>query len=112
MRREKITHDGSLFRELAPPHIAALQFTGNFEIALLHVPYRGGAPALLYRGEPAASRHAAAQKALAGEIETRAQKLSQAGDDQFVLASDGAIRWTGDVVGVLVALLSMSQGLG
>jgi ATP-dependent RNA helicase SUPV3L1/SUV3 len=44
---------------------------------------------------------AAAQKALAGEIETRAQKLSQASDDQFVLASDGTVRWTGDAVGKL-----------
>ncbi len=44
---------------------------------------------------------AAAQKVLAGEIETRAQKLSQASDDQFALASDGAVRWVGDAVGKL-----------
>jgi ATP-dependent RNA helicase SUPV3L1/SUV3 len=44
---------------------------------------------------------AAAQKALAGEIETRAQRLSQAPDDQFVLASDGTLRWIGDAVGKL-----------
>lgn len=29
-----------------PPHVAALQFAGHFEIALLHVPYRGIAPAV------------------------------------------------------------------
>src|SRR5690606_12482673 len=46
---------------------------------------------------------AAAQKALAGEIETRAQKLSQASDDQFALASDGSLRWSGDAVGKLTA---------
>lgn len=46
---------------------------------------------------------AAAQKALAGEIEARAQKLSQAADDQFALASDGTVRWTGDAVGKLTA---------
>jgi ATP-dependent RNA helicase SUPV3L1/SUV3 len=46
---------------------------------------------------------AAAQKALAGEIETRAQKLSQASDDQFALASDGTLRWIGDAVGKLTA---------
>src|SRR5262249_4392365 len=46
---------------------------------------------------------AAAQKALASEIDTRAQKLSQSDDDKFVLASDGIIRWTGDGVGTLVA---------
>ncbi len=44
---------------------------------------------------------AAAQKALAGEIETRAQRLSQAADDQFALASDGTLRWTGDAVAKL-----------
>jgi ATP-dependent RNA helicase SUPV3L1/SUV3 len=44
---------------------------------------------------------AAAQKALAGEIETRAQRLSEAADDQFALASDGTVRWTGDAVGKL-----------
>ena len=39
--------------------------------------------------------NAAAQKALAGEIETRATKLSQASNDHIVLANDGALRWTG-----------------
>jgi ATP-dependent RNA helicase SUPV3L1/SUV3 len=54
-------------------------------------------------GSEAKALHAAAQKALAGEIEARAAKLSQAADDQFVLASDNHIRWTGDAVGVLGA---------
>ena len=55
-------------------------------------------------GEPEAKAlAAAAQKALAGEIDARAQRLSQAADDQFVLASDGTLRWTGDAVGKLVA---------
>ena len=39
---------------------------------------------------------------LAGEIEARATKLSQASNDHIVLASDGALRWTGDVVGKLI----------
>ena len=47
--------------------------------------------------------NAAAQKALAGEIEARATKLSQASNDQIVLANDGALRWMGDLVGKLVA---------
>ena len=47
--------------------------------------------------------NAAAQKALAGEIETRATKLSQASNDQIVLANDGALRWKGDLVGKLIA---------
>ncbi|HVX99162.1 MAG TPA: helicase-related protein [Pseudorhodoplanes sp.] len=54
-------------------------------------------------GPEAKALHAAAQRALASEIDMRAQKLAQADDDKFVLASDGLIRWTGDGVGVLVA---------
>src|SRR4029077_9114820 len=54
-------------------------------------------------GSDAKALNAAAQKALAGEIEARATKLSQASNDQIVLASDGALRWTGDLVGKLVA---------
>jgi ATP-dependent RNA helicase SUPV3L1/SUV3 len=46
---------------------------------------------------------AAAQKALAGEIEARATKLSQASNEQIVLATDGAVRWTGEAVGKLTA---------
>ena len=46
---------------------------------------------------------ATAQKALAGEIDARAEKLAAAPDDQFVLTSDGTIRWTGDAVAKLVA---------
>ena len=46
---------------------------------------------------------AAAQKALAGEIDARAEKLGAAPDEQFVLTSDGTIRWTGDAVAKLVA---------
>ncbi|WP_180490049.1 hypothetical protein, partial [Escherichia fergusonii] len=44
-----------------------------------------------------------ALKALAGEIDARAEKLSKAPDEQFVLASDGTLRWTGDAVAKLVA---------
>jgi len=47
--------------------------------------------------------NAAAQKALAGEIEGRATKLSQASNDQIALGHDGAIRWSGEAVGNLVA---------
>ena len=54
-------------------------------------------------GSEAKALHAAAQKALAGEIETRANRLSQAPDDQFILTSDGTIRWTGDAVAKLVS---------
>jgi ATP-dependent RNA helicase SUPV3L1/SUV3 len=60
------------------------------------------APDASAAGSEAKALNAAAQKALAGEIEQRATKLSQAANDQLVLASDGALRWTGDVVGKLI----------
>src|SRR5207244_4217118 len=46
---------------------------------------------------------AAAQKALAGEIDARAAKLGHAPDEQFVLASDGMLRWQGEPVARLAA---------
>ena len=54
-------------------------------------------------GSEAKALHAAAQKVLASEIDARAGRLSQAPDDQFVLTSDGTIRWTGDAVAKLTA---------
>jgi ATP-dependent RNA helicase SUPV3L1/SUV3 len=59
------------------------------------------APDASAAGSEAKALNAAAQKALAGEIEARATKVSQASNDQIVLASDGALRWTGDLVGKL-----------
>ncbi len=61
------------------------------------------APDAAEAGSEAKALQAAAQKALAGEIEARAEKLSAAPDEQFVLTSDGTIRWTGDAVAKLVA---------
>lgn len=52
--------------------------------------------------EEAKALRAAAQKALAGEIEQRAQRLSQAVDEAFVLTFDGTIRWTGEAVAKLI----------
>ena len=52
-------------------------------------------------GSEAKALNAAAQKALAGEIEARATRLSQCANDQIVLANDGAVRWLGDAVGRL-----------
>ena len=45
----------------------------------------------------------AAQKALVGEIAARATRLAEAPDQQFVLAADGTVRWTGAAVGKLIA---------
>ncbi|WP_291848122.1 helicase-related protein, partial [Bradyrhizobium sp.] len=61
------------------------------------------APDAAEAGSDAKALQAAAQQVLAGEIDARAGKLSSAPDDQFVLASDGTIRWTGDAVARLVA---------
>jgi ATP-dependent RNA helicase SUPV3L1/SUV3 len=61
------------------------------------------APDATAGGSEAKALQGAAQKALAGEIEARATRLSQAPNDQIVLASDGAMRWLGDVVGKLTA---------
>ncbi|PTW59059.1 ATP-dependent RNA helicase SUPV3L1/SUV3 [Breoghania corrubedonensis] len=46
---------------------------------------------------------AAAGKALVSEIETRAERVSAAPNTDFALASDGVIRWKGEVVAKLVA---------
>jgi ATP-dependent RNA helicase SUPV3L1/SUV3 len=54
-------------------------------------------------GSEAKTLQNAAQKVLAGEIVKRATRLSEAPDDQFVLAADGTLRWTGAAVGKLVA---------
>lgn len=61
------------------------------------------APEASAGGSETKALNAAAQKALAGEIEARATRLSQASNDQIVLAHDGTIRWTGDAVGRLIA---------
>ncbi|MDB5573928.1 MAG: helicase, partial [Tardiphaga sp.] len=60
------------------------------------------APSAAEAGSDAKALQATAQKALAGEIDSRAEKLSNAPDDQFVLTSDGTVRWTGDAVARLV----------
>src|ERR1700761_5993531 len=54
-------------------------------------------------GSEAKALQNAAQKALAGEIAARATRLAAAPDEQFVLAADGTIRWTGSPVAKLFA---------
>ena len=61
------------------------------------------APDAAEAGSEAKALQAAAQKALAGEIEQRAEKLSNAPDEHVVLTADGTIRWTGDAVAKLMA---------
>ncbi len=61
------------------------------------------APDAAEAGSDAKALQATALKALAGEIDARAEKLAAAPDEQFVLTSDGTIRWTGDAVAKLMA---------
>ena len=60
------------------------------------------APDASAAGSEAKTLNTAAQKALASEIEARATRLSQAPNEQIVLAGDGAVRWHGDLVGKLI----------
>ena len=50
-------------------------------------------------GEAARALNAAAQKALASEIEGRATRVQEAVDEAFVLANDGLLRWLGEPIG-------------
>ncbi|UWU92265.1 helicase-related protein [Bradyrhizobium sp. CB1015] len=61
------------------------------------------APDAAEAGSDAKALQAAAQAVLAGEINARAEKLGNAPDEQFVLTSEGIIRWTGDAVARLAA---------
>jgi len=54
-------------------------------------------------GSEAKALQAAARSALAGEIDARARRLSQAPDRDFILAMDGTLRWTGEAVAKLAA---------
>ncbi|MFN5719188.1 MAG: helicase, partial [Bradyrhizobium sp.] len=56
------------------------------------------APDAAEAGSDAKALQAAAQQVLAREIDARAEKLGAAPDEQFVLTSDGTIRWTGDAL--------------
>ncbi|CAO4181385.1 helicase-related protein [Methylorubrum populi] len=53
-------------------------------------------------GQEAKTLRSAAEKALSGEIEGRAERFASAADASLVLSHDGVIRWTGDPVAKLV----------
>jgi ATP-dependent RNA helicase SUPV3L1/SUV3 len=61
------------------------------------------APDAAAEGEDGKTVRAAAQKALTTEIESRADKLGRSENSDFVLTSDGAIRWRGEPVAKVVA---------
>ena len=52
-------------------------------------------------GPDARALRAAALKALTPEFETRAARFAEANDEAIILASDGAVRWRGEIVGKL-----------
>jgi ATP-dependent RNA helicase SUPV3L1/SUV3 len=54
-------------------------------------------------GEDAKAVRAAAQKALASEFETRAERFSAAANGDFALTADGLVRWVGAPVATLTA---------
>jgi ATP-dependent RNA helicase SUPV3L1/SUV3 len=54
-------------------------------------------------GSEAKALQAAARSALAGEIDARARRLSQAPDREFILTIDGTLRWVGEAVAKLAA---------
>ena len=54
-------------------------------------------------GEAARTLNAAAQKALATEMDQRATRVSEAVDEAFVLSRDGTIRWLGEPIAKLTA---------
>ncbi|MBX9759884.1 MAG: helicase, partial [Beijerinckiaceae bacterium] len=60
-------------------------------------------PDPMAEGEAQRTLNAAALKALASELEGRAQRVSDAVDQAFVLSHDGVIRWLGEPVGKLTA---------
>jgi ATP-dependent RNA helicase SUPV3L1/SUV3 len=57
------------------------------------------APEISGDGPDGKALRAAAAKALAGEIETRANRFANSSDGDIVLAADGAVRWQGELVG-------------
>lgn len=54
-------------------------------------------------GEAAKAVRAAAQKALAAEFETRADRFAASGNNDIALGSDGVLRWIGAPIATLVA---------
>ena len=85
---------------------AEITSSGDVMVEGQHVGHLNGfrfSPDPQASGEAAKALNAAAQKALASEIESRALRVHEAVDEAFVLANDGLIRWLGEPVGRLAA---------
>ncbi|MQT12954.1 helicase-related protein [Segnochrobactrum spirostomi] len=85
---------------------AEITATGDVTVEGQHVGHLHGfrfVPAAGGEGPDGKALRAAAAKALAGEIERRAERVGRAGDGDFVLAADGAVRWQGEAIAKLIA---------
>ncbi|GGC50488.1 helicase-related protein [Chelatococcus reniformis] len=79
---------------------------GDVSVEGQHIGHLSGfqfAPDPEASGSEMKALRAAAQKALASEIEARAERLAAAADEALVLSNDGTIRWLGDAVAKLAA---------
>lgn len=83
---------------------AQITATGDVTVEGQHVGHLHGfhfVPDPQAAGEEAKALRNAATKALAGEIEARAERFAAAADSSIVLSNDGTIRWLGDPVAKL-----------
>ncbi|MCB1422139.1 MAG: helicase [Nitratireductor sp.] len=85
---------------------AEIKPDGSVEVEGHHVGKLAGfrfTPDATGQSPEAKAANAAAAKVLAGEMEKRASRLHASPNTDFVLASDGILRWQGEPVGKLVA---------
>jgi ATP-dependent RNA helicase SUPV3L1/SUV3 len=85
---------------------AEITTSGDVLVEDQHVGHLSGfrfAPDPQADGEAAKALNAAAQKALASEIEGRGRRVHEAVAEAFVLANDGIIRWLGEPIGKITA---------
>ncbi len=97
-----------LMRRLRENAMLEAEITGSGDVLVegQHVGHLQGfrfTPDPQAAGEAARALNAAAQKALAGEIDARANRLREAVDEAFVIANDGIVRWLGEAVGKIAS---------
>lgn len=85
---------------------AEITATGDVLVEGQHIGQLHGfrfAPDATAEGQEEKAVRAAAQKALASEIENRADRLSRAPNEDFILSADGTLRWQGEAIARLSA---------
>ena len=95
-----------LMRRLRENTMLEAQITADGDVTVegQHVGHLHGflfVPDASAEGHEAKTLRSAAEKALAGEIEARAERFAAAADSTLVLSHDGTIRWTGAPVAKL-----------